>query len=94
MIEDANADTALRRLNEQFLLSARTGESDAGFDLATLFLGEVPTQRIDLILAVAEALILQSAQLGSGAAKAYLRDTWPQMEKVLRGRFVRRGLEE
>lgn len=94
MIEGADADAALRLLTQQFLSSVRTGESDAGFDLATLFLGDVPTQRIDLILAVAEALILQSAQLGSAAAETYLRDTWPQMEKVLRGRFARRGLQE
>ena len=94
MIEDADADAALSLLTQQFLSSARRGESDAGFDLATLFLGEVPTQRIELVLAVAEALILQSAQLGSGAAKVYLQDTWPQMERVLRGRFGRRGLQE
>jgi hypothetical protein len=94
MIEGTDADAALSLLTQQFLSSVRTGDSDAGFDLATLFLGEVPTQRIDLILAVAEALILQSAQLGSIAAQAYLRDTWPQMEQVLRGRFARRGLLE
>jgi hypothetical protein len=78
----------------QFLSNAKAGDCDAGFDIARIFLGEVPSGSAELILTVAEALILQSAQLGSDAAKDYLANTWPQMRSVLQGRYARKGLKD
>lgn len=77
-----------------FLESAKEGDVDAGLNIAELFLGEVPTNNIELILNVAEILMLQSAQLGSGAAKEYLESMWPQLRNVLRDRYIRKGLQD
>jgi hypothetical protein len=78
----------------EFLKNAKEGDNNAGLDIARLFLGEVPSESIELILSVAEILILQSTRLGSDAARDYLENTWPEMKDVLRGRFVRKGLQD
>ena len=94
MSGDSNAGASHGQLLlAQFLSNAKAGDSNAGFDIARIFLGEIPTNSSELILSVAEALILQSAQLGSEAAQDYLSNTWPQMREVLHGRFIRKGLQ-
>ncbi|WP_220815059.1 hypothetical protein [Pseudomonas paralcaligenes] len=84
----------IHMLAAEFLKNAKAGDSNAGLDISRLFLGEVPTDSIELILSVAEILMLQSTQLGSDAARDYLENTWPEMKDVLRGRFVRKGLQD
>lgn len=84
----------MHMLTMEFLKNAKEGDSNAGLDIARLFLGEVPTSSTELILSVAEVLILQSTRLGSDEAKDYLENTWPEMKNVLRGRFIRKGLQD
>lgn len=84
----------INMLVAEFLKNAREGDNNAGLDIARLFLGEVPSNSAELILSVAEILMLQSTRLGSEAARDYLENTWPEMKDVLRGRFVRKGLQD
>lgn len=84
----------IHMLAMDLLKNAKEGDSNAGLDIARLLLGEIPTDSIELILSVAEILMLQSTRLGSDAAKDYLENTWPEMKNVLHGRFIRKGLQD
>lgn len=66
-------------------------DPDAGFDLAQLILGELPSNDISVLLAIIEGLVRQSEQLGSSHAKEYLEDMWPQMRNIMIKRLKKRG---
>lgn len=80
-------------LLKQFLKMADDSDPDAGFYLAELFLGELPTDNVDIYIAVAEVLIKQSIQLGSKDAKEYMSGTWSEMREPFIRRLTRRGLK-
>ncbi|MDO9214969.1 MAG: hypothetical protein Q7U23_14205 [Methylococcales bacterium] len=69
-----------------------SGDVDAGNALAQLYLGKIPSNEIYLHLAVVEALILQSAQLGSIDAQEHLKDMWPTLKEIFVRRLSRRGM--
>ncbi len=68
------------------------GDPDAGVELARIFLGEIPCSEAYMPIAVVEALVLQSAELGSADAQEYLDNLWPKMKEISLRRLARRGL--
>lgn len=66
-------------------------DPDAGFDLAQLILGDLPNNDVSVLIAIVEALLHQSGQLGSIHAKEYLDDMWPQMRSMMIRRLKRAG---
>jgi hypothetical protein len=70
------------------------GDPSSGFELARLFWGSLPSSEVGLYLAVLEALIIQSAKLGSSDAQEYLSTMWPDMKAVLHRRLLQRGFTD
>lgn len=81
-------------LLKEFTNRVLSKDPNAGFDLAQFFWGHLPSNEVNLHLAVAEALIIQSANLGSDYAQEYFDNTWPQMKEALKKRLIRRGFED
>jgi len=82
------------KLLKDFSLRVLDGDSDAGFELAQFFWGCLPSNEVGLHIAVIEALIYQSAELGSTDAKKFLNEMWPDMKNILKKRLIRRGFED
>jgi len=79
------------KLIGDFLVCLKQGEPGAGFDLARILLGALPVDDAETALAVIEALITQSAQLGCSDARLYLDEKWPKMREASVKRLRRRG---
>lgn len=91
--EDDTGGDITKRLIADLLVRLRYGESGAGFDLARALLGTLPLDDAETALAVVEALVTQSAQLGSSDARQYLEERWPKMREASVKRLRRRGLK-
>lgn len=70
---------------------ALKGDADAGLDIAKIFLEDIPTGNIELLLCVFEVLISQAAQLGSGCADEYLKEIWPDIRFAVERSLLRKG---
>ncbi len=81
-------------LLKEFSGRVSEGDPDAGFDLAQFFWGHLPSNEVNLHIAVIETLILQSAELGSAHAQEYLKEMWPDMKKVLIKRLIARDFKD
>ncbi len=91
--QDEEAKENTRKLITECLQRITDGDPDAGVDLARIFLGQVPCSEAYIPIAVVEALVLQSAQLGSSDAREYLDELWPKMKEASLRRLVRRGMK-
>jgi hypothetical protein len=89
-----NLENMDNKLLSEFSRRVLDGDSTAGFDLAQFFWTQLPSSDTNLHLVIIEALIIQSAELGSSDARTYLDEMWPKMKEVLRGRLVRRGFKD
>ena len=85
VLEEALRDGLTRLSNE---------DPDAGFDIARLFMGELPTDNVSVPIAVIETLIIQAAQLGSTHAKSFLEKKWPLMKDSYTRKLLRSGYSE
>ena len=81
-------------LLDEFSKRIIEGDPDAGFDLAQFFWGALPSNEIKLYIAVIEALITQSANLGSEPAKEYLTTMWPDMKNALSTRYLKKKFNQ
>jgi len=66
-----------------------SSDSEAPFELAQIFMSRAPQKDIGIILVVIEALIRQSAMLGSAEAQKFLADDWAEMKGALGRRLER-----
>ena len=82
------------KLLQEFSKRVKRGDSSAGLDLAQFYWGQLPSNEVSVHIAVMEALITQSANLGSEEAQEYLTEMWPKMKKALEKRLVRKGFED
>lgn len=82
------------KLLKEFSRRVSEGDPDAGFDLAQFFWGHLPSNEVNLHIAVIEALIFQSAAMGSTDSQEYLKDMWPKMKEALVKRLIRRDFKD
>ncbi len=81
------------KLLTEFLKNLSDGDPNVGLDVAQFFWGHLPSNEVNLHIAVIETLIFQSAALGSVDAQNYLKDMWPDMKEALIKRMIRRGFQ-
>lgn len=63
------------------------GDPGAAYELAQIFISRVPQKDTGILLIVIEALIRQSATLGSAEARDFLADGWVEMKAMLERRL-------
>ena len=66
-----------------------SGDQNAAFDLAQLYMSRVVKRDIDAMLYVIEGLARQSAAMGSPESREFLKDDWPSLREVLKKRLTR-----
>lgn len=66
-----------------------SSDPEASYELAQIFMSRVPQKDVGIILIVIEALIRQSAMLGSAEAQKFLADGWAEMKANLERRLER-----
>jgi len=90
---DSNQEEMTRQVVADCLKAISKGDPDAGLVMAHQFLSDIPNEYIFISIAVIEALVMQSVQLGSESAKNFQDNTWPKMKPALIKRLERRGLK-
>lgn len=66
-----------------------SGDKDAAFDLAQLYMTRVVKQDVEVMLLAIEGLARQSAALGSTEARDFLAGEWSELKQVLARRLER-----
>lgn len=92
-IDDDDQVEITRKVVADCLRAMSEGDPDAGLVMAYQFLGDIPNKCAFISIAVVEALVMQSAQLGSENAKDFLNSTWPKMKPIVINKLGRRGLK-
>lgn len=86
---EENAAEINHELIRECLERISSGDKDAAFDLAQLYMTRVVKQDVEVMLCVIEGLARQSAALGSAEAKDFLEGDWPGLKPVLERRLGR-----
>ncbi len=92
-MDDRDKVEIARKVVDDCLKAMSEGDPDAGLTMAHQFLADIPSEHSFIPIAVIEALIMQSVQLGSESAKDFLNNTWPAMKPIVVKRLGRRGLK-
>lgn len=87
-MEDEAAETN-HELVRECLERISSGDKEAAFDLAQLYMSRVVKQDVEVMLLVVEGLARQSAALGSSEAKDFLAGEWSELRQVLARRLER-----
>ena len=66
-----------------------SGEADAAYEFAQIFMSRIPQKDIEIFLLAVEAFARQSAVLGCAEAKAFLEKEWGELKPVLESRLNR-----
>lgn len=91
---DENAAQVNHELIRACLDRISSGDKDAAFDLAQLYMTRVVQKDVHAMLSVVEGLARQSIALGSTEAKDFLEGDWPQLRQVLERRLNRTFLSD
>lgn len=67
-----------------------SGDAEAAFELAQLYMSRMDENDVDVMLWLIEGLARQSAALGSNDAQDFLTNQWEALREPLRRRLLRK----
>lgn len=87
-------DSTTRELIQDCLTRIASNDACAAFDLASVFMGHAHEKDIGVNLALIQALALLAKDRGCAEANDFISVQWPDIQAVLRKRWLRAGFTE